>query len=340
MSALAALSLGLAGCADDDDLPPLTDATWLSCPAPGDLPFRLASRGFASETNTTIAEMRPRNKDEASDTLGNPGGAIANTYLADTALPAAGPLAFAGLKARTQTGNGLYSTPLAGEDVSLWSYEDDAWTQRDRGVTDENGMYTLAPGDVANGHVVFSMLEADGSCAEHYSYLYPPGTKIVVSDIDGTLTANDNELLMQTPDATYVQKTKGEAVALTQAWAAKGYPVIYLTARPHVYRVETRVWLRDLAFAAGPVITATDLSDASAYKTRWLQRMITTFGWVPVAAYGNAGRDISAYANAGIAKDRTFIIGELAGTEGTIAIPDDDYAAHIASFVAGQPAAN
>jgi phosphatidate phosphatase PAH1 len=66
--------------------------------------------------------------------------------------------------------------------------------------------------------------------------------------------------------------------------------------------------------------------------------MFTTFGWVPVAAYGNATTDITAYENAGIPKDVTFIIGEYAGTSGTVAIPNDDYTDHIATFVEAQPA--
>ncbi|MEO8699665.1 MAG: hypothetical protein ABI867_06455 [Kofleriaceae bacterium] len=332
------LALGLAGgCGDSEDLPPLTDATSLLCPAPGDLPFRLDSNGFVRDNNAALADMRPRDKGEAADTLGNPGGATASTYLGE-GTPAGGAIAYRGLKARTAVTNGLFSTPLPGEHVSLWSY-DGAWTMLDRGDTDDNGLYELTPGvTVENGQPIYALLEADGSCAEHFDYLFPAGTKVVISDIDGTLTSADSELFEQTADPTYVPKTKTAAEELTRAWADKGYPIIYLTARPHVYRGDTRGWLRDLDFAAGPLITSNDGDEASAYKTLWLDRMITTFGWVPVAAYGNASTDISAYANVAIPKDLTFIIGELAGTEGTVAIPNDDFTDHIATFVAAQPA--
>jgi len=333
----AALVLLAAGCADD--APPLTDATSLLCPAPGALPFRLESSGWAGN-DEQIVRSKPRDKAEAGDALGNPGGPIANVYLADDQAPGTA-FAFHGVKGHTGTTNGLFSTPLADEAVSLWHYDvdADAWSSLGRTTTDADGVYDVAVDmPQANDEPVYAMLEADGSCAEHYTYLWPPGTKVVVSDIDGTLTASDAELQEETADPAYVQKTKTKAVELTQAWAAKGYPVIYLTARPHVYRLETRRWLRDLGFAPGPAITANSLADPSVYKTLWLERMFTTFGWVPVAAYGNATTDITAYENAQIPKAATFIIGEYAGASGTVAIPNDDYTDHIATFVEAQPA--
>jgi phosphatidate phosphatase PAH1 len=118
----------------------------------------------------------------------------------------------------------------------------------------------------------------------------------------------------------------------------KGYPVIYLTNRPHPLRVETRTWLDEKMMPTGPVITSNGTaSDASAYKTVWLQRMVQSFGWQIVAAYGNATTDISAYANAGIPKSETFIVGPLAGSDGTQPIDNMDYAQHIQTYVNAQP---
>ena len=65
--------------------------------------------------------------------------------------------------------------------------------------------------------------------------------------------------------------------------------------------------------------------------------MLDDFGWTPVAAYGNADTDIGAYDEAGIPKDITFIVGELAGTEGTMPVENLDYADHIAAFVDPYP---
>jgi hypothetical protein len=335
------LSLVFAAAACGDDEPPLTDATSLACPHPGDLPFRMMSRGFARSQNEQLAAEQPRSKDEASDTLGNPGGRVASIYLDDAQPSAAGSIRYRGVKARTQATGGLFSKPLQGERVSLWFYDQGAaaWTAIGRTETDQSGGYELPDtGFVApNLQPIYAMLEADGSCAEHHDFLVPPGTKVIVTDIDGTLTLNDNELLMEIVDEGYVQVMMGAAARLTNAWAAKRYPVIYLTARPHLLRNETQVWLRDQGFAPGPMITSNGSPDAAVYKTAWLRRMITELGWVPVAVYGNAATDITAYEAAGIPKDRTFIVGELAGMSGTVAIPNLDFSQHISTFVAAQP---
>jgi phosphatidate phosphatase PAH1 len=129
----------------------------------------------------------------------------------------------------------------------------------------------------------------------------------------------------------------GGADHLTQAWAAKGYTIVYLTARTHDLRAESRSWLEDLGFPTGPLITENG-AKADVYKTLWLKRMIQSFGWEVVAAYGNADTDITAYDNAGIAKDRTFIVGPLAGMSGTQPIANLDFTNHIATYVAIQPA--
>ncbi|MEP6864830.1 MAG: hypothetical protein ABJE66_29690 [Deltaproteobacteria bacterium] len=330
----------VAACGSDGTgQPPLTDATWLSCPDPGGLPFALDSWGWQKSQNSMLATNDPRNKDQSADVLGNPGGKVDSVFMADTDTTGSGPVAYQGIKARTTVTGGLFATPLPGENVSLWSYDGSAWANHGRTTTDAMGAYDLdATGfTVPNKQALFSILEADGSCAEHYSLMLPPGSKVVVTDIDATLTSDDNQNLMQIPDATYVPMMMGHANAMLQAWDAKGYPVIYLTARPHVERVESRVWLRDEMFPTGPLVTATDVEEPAAYKTLWLKRMVNDLGWTVVAAYGNAQTDVDAYNNAGIPKADTFIVGPLAGVNGTQPIDGMDFAAHTASFVAAQP---
>ncbi|HEX3764575.1 MAG TPA: HAD family acid phosphatase [Kofleriaceae bacterium] len=330
-----------AACSSSPSEPPLTDATSLHCPTPGNLPFRLTSSGFQNTTSKAIAADNVRAKDQASDTIGNPGGPVASVYLDDSQQPAAGPIDYHGLKGRSPVDNGTSETPLAGENVSLWFHDTTqmAWRSVGRGQTDSNGEYDLPATNLVapDGQPVYAMLEADGSCATHYDYLYPPGEKVVVTDIDGTLTLSNSEVLFQLTMADYVPKLMPAADKLVQAWAAKGYPIIYLTARPHNERAETREWFDVESFPTGPLITENGGKTADAYKTLWLQRMIQDFGWNVVAAYGNEDTDITAYANAGIPAAQTFIVGPLAGTRGTIPIANMDFAQHIASFVAAQP---
>lgn len=321
--------------------PPLSDATSLDCPAPGALPFKLTSWGFQDPLNAETAAEDPRDKDEASDTLGNPEGVSASVYLADSKMPAAGSIAYHGVKARTGENQGTFSTTLGGEWVSLWSYDtaQKEWQLVGRTQTDDDGVYDLPDTHYVapTGQPIYAVLEADGSCAEHYDFLLPSGSKVVVADIDGTLTLDDNELLMQLSDGAYTPKMMTAANTLLQTWAQKGYTVVYLTARPHAFRAESRQWLKQFDFPVGPVITTNVAGHADTYKTLWLKRMVDNFGWQIVAAYGNADTDITAYENAGIPKDHTFIVGPLAGDGGTVAIENDDYTGHIADFVDAQP---
>src|SRR5213595_2655520 len=131
----------LAACSDSE--PPLTSATSLSCPSPGALPFRLMSRGFQKSINKTIATDDPNDKDQASDTIGNPGGATASVYLADGQAPGAAPIDYRGVKARSSVTNGLSSMPLSGESVSLWFHDDAGWMQLGRVKTDDDGGYDV-----------------------------------------------------------------------------------------------------------------------------------------------------------------------------------------------------
>ncbi len=331
----------LSACGGESE-PPLSDQTFLSCPTPGALPFRLSSKAFQNEDARLLAQNATRNKDEASDTLGLPDDLAVTTYTAGGATPVPGATPYFGKKARTVLGEGLQATPLAGEFVSLWFHDGAAWQSAGRVATDANGRYELPePSLPAVDTPAYAVLEGDGSCAEHYSYRLAPGTKVIVTDIDGTLTQSDAELLVQVGDPSYTPAMKKAAPELLQAWADKGYRIIYLTARPHILRVETRVWLREQGFPPGPVITSDDTdNDPHLYKEAWIARLKLTFDWNVVAAYGNADTDIFAYEGSGIAKDRTFIIGPLAGTSGTVAIADDDYTQHIANFVKSQPNAN
>lgn len=284
----------------------------------------------------------PRFKDEASDVLGNPDGPYAYTRV-DVDTPAnQSQLRFAGNRGRTGDDMGLLSTPIPGEFVSLWSFDGSDWNELSRVSTDTDGDYEVSGVSPSpnNFQPVYAVLEGDGSCAAHYTFLLEPGTQVILSDIDGTLTASDEELFSQIADVNYDPLEKGSASALANAWADKGYQMVYLTARPHLFRAETRGWLRDHNFPVGPVITANSLTAGSlavAYKGAWVSRLLDDLGWDIYTAYGNATSDIDGYAQGGIPKDVTFIIGENAGVDGTQPIADDDYAQHIQDYVLTQP---
>lgn len=319
----------------------LTDATELDCPYPSGLPVRLDAYDFEHGDSEELEADFTRSADEASETFGNPDGLIAHTFLAKADDPAEGDVHYQGRKARTADDSGLLPEPFSQEFVSLWFYDTgkEEWQGLGRTETDDDGFYNFDDTDFVapNGEPVYSILEGDGSCAVHTNYLLPAGTKIIVTDIDGTLTTGDAESFKEIGDASYVPKMKVGADVLMQTWAEKGYTIVYVTARPHLLRAMTEAWLKEQGFPKGLLITSFDLNDPATDKARWLDRLMGDFGWVIQAAYGNADTDIEAYADAEIPKEITFIIGEFAGDDDTVAIEDDDYTSHIADYVTAQP---
>lgn len=342
--------LTAAGCGDDspgDEAGPFT--TELECPTPGSLPFALDDITWQIDRNEQNASTEPRIKHQAADVLTTPGGAAAYTDLPGDAPLESGNLVARGVMARIESERGLAADPIPGEHVSLWEYnEADGWVELAAGSTDDAksatpGAYALDSGaaDIAGESALrYAVLQPDKSCARQYVFQLAAGRQVVVTDIDETITLSDEEILSEVSDPTYDEATKPGSVALTQAWAAKGYQMIYLTARPHLLRAETRAWLARHDYAPGPVITAPDFvfdEAARAFKSAWLSRISADLGWDVVAVYGNAVSDIEAYEDAGIDKAVTFIVGENAGASGTVAIAGDDFTSHVADYVMQQP---
>jgi phosphatidate phosphatase PAH1 len=166
----------------------------------------------------------------------------------------------------------------------------------------------------------------------------------IVTDIDETLTTADEEFFpMQTSDGNYDPKERESASALMQGYADRGYFIVYLTARfesltvavtNETARQATDRWLREHRFPVerSELVLAESFvfgETARTYKAaalRTLQNESVTFDY----AYGNADSDVRAYADAAIPKEATFIIGELAGFEGTVAVAGEGWTAHLA----------
>lgn len=319
------------------------DPVLLDCPNPASLPFATQASSFESAEATDVVANFPRNKDEASDLLGNPEGNVGYTTMGNDEQTSPNLQIFTGRKARTAPDQGLVQEYIpAGEWVSLWGYDGTEWTELARTMTNMTGGYQFDGVPLTSNRLQphYAILEGDQSCAAHYQFLLPAQTPIIVTDIDGTLTLSDEEFLTQIDDGSYDPVQMGAASELINAWADKGYPIVYLTARPHPFRSETRQWLDAHGFPAGPVISSGTLvvgSTAQEYKRTWVERLTSDFDWDVVAAYGNADSDIGAYAEGGIPTEITFIVGEFAGDSGTQPIENLDYTAHIAEFVEPYP---
>ncbi|MEX1363580.1 MAG: hypothetical protein AB1Z98_10660 [Nannocystaceae bacterium] len=170
-----------------------------------------------------------------------------------------------------------------------------------------------------------------------------PSGSAIVTDIDETLTLSDAEFIMQIGDGNYDPVEREGAAELISAYADLGYYVIYLTARSEEIVLEvtgetareaTFRWLQEHDFPTDGATTELVLAPefvfddtARAYKAQALMdRQVQ--GLQFDYAYGNATSDIGAYADAGIALDATFIIGEHAGEDGTVAVAGEGWVEH------------
>ena len=333
--ALAALSLlfvSASGCRDSFDGAEFdgigTRQGTGSCPVPGPLPFQTASNAFETSAAADWKIDNPHVTHSGMDIVGS-----------------TSPQELSGTMTRS-SGTLLSQKGVVDEWVSLWSRDGaGAWLQLGRVKTDGLGAFSLTvPADqhfaVGTGSV-FSVLEGDGTCAVHGAFIWPAGTQVIVTDIDGTITFDDNELLKQLmEDPAYVPKENQSASQMLNTWADKGYQVVYLSARPHNLRGISREWLHGIRAPFGPFRTADAFvygDSAREYKAEFLNRVATDLGWQIVAVYGNADSDIQAYEDADISKQVTFIVGERAGESGTVAIGNNDYTNHISSYVEQQP---
>lgn len=168
------------------------------------------------------------------------------------------------------------------------------------------------------------------------------GMHAIVTDIDETLTTSDGEFLMQLADSTYDPLERAEAHDLINDYHARGYTIVYLTARSDAQQsvdnmtpasVLTQEWLVAHGFPTDEhtrLILAPSFvfgDTAAQYKGEALIELQGE-GFMFDYAYGNAVSDISGYDMAGIPKDVTFIIGPEGGMDGTVAVPEDDWVTH------------
>jgi phosphatidate phosphatase PAH1 len=149
-------------------------------------------------------------------------------------------------------------------------------------------------------HRIRSVVAGVGTYADSFLDIVPAGTPIIVSDVDGTLTSSENAeymdlLLGKTPT------THDGAPEAFSTLAAKGYRVMYLTARPEILTSRTREFLKERGFPAGIVHTSSNTTGAGAgdsaatYKTAELA-LLKQKGLVVEYAFGNRTTDSDAYA--------------------------------------------
>lgn len=215
------------------------------------------------------------------------------------------------------------------------------WQYVGRYTTDSDGKITANLGNRPVGeYQVRMVVEGDLSTVKGYLSVVEPGRQAVLFDIDGTLTINDFEAYY---DYVGIKTAQAYAYApeVVKAYKAKGYQIIYLTGRPYWTTKDGREWfpaygLQDWHYHSDPNGGGHTAEKTQLYKTDYVKYLREQVGLDIIRAYGNATTDIGAYADAGLPKAQTYIIGQHAGEQGTQPV-SGDYAYHYSTVVANTP---
>jgi hypothetical protein len=227
---------------------------------------------------------------------------------------------------------GVVSADLEDEDIRVSIDDCTGWQELGAFATNSDGRIAVpVPAGMLPGPGVYeARFQVLGDQSTTYSFVWvlPRGTRIALTDIDGTMTQSDYELFMQMADGSHVPVAYPGAIDLTLAHAERGHVVVFLTGRPYWLSNHTRDWLADLAFTPGPFHGTDSNGEAvpseggvGAFKRGYLQSLLAA-GYEIDVGYGNASTDIYAYLMAPLPAEDVWIIGEHAGEQGTNAATD------------------
>ncbi|MEM9462979.1 MAG: phosphatidylinositol transfer protein [Myxococcota bacterium] len=192
-----------------------------------------------------------------------------------------------------------------------WEYLGPSFTTNEgnhptvEGVEDTGGrVYFQIPTPLGLGrHRIHMVVRGDGTRADTYIEVVERGTPIILSDIDGTLTTDEWERLVDFLLDTIPDINPGAPEAL-HALVAQGYRPMYLTARPEFVGARTYQFVEERGLPPGIIHTSLlatgALNDVAVeYKTAELAALAAR-GLRPAYVFGNTDSDAEAYDNAGI----------------------------------------
>jgi hypothetical protein len=210
-------------------------------------------------------------------------------------------------------GRGVPTYELFKEAISLYAAQGEGSWQSlasDRTTRGGDAAFLLEPPNLlASGpHHMKAWVSGDETAANSFAWVWNPGMRAVVTDIDGTCTLDDLQeyldIIYEIGPFDYVPEEKPGASALMQFWSDHHVPIIYITARPLYLKQVTIDWLRAKGFPLGPIFlygasggVLPPLTDAERirYKCDRLDDLQSRRGVRFLAAYGNAPTDADAY---------------------------------------------
>lgn len=223
----------------------------------------------------------------------------------------------AGAATQTLQGWASYSVidkALEDEDVDVFACRAGEWRRVGTARTDDEGRFELALSGTDRLPIgmrdLFVSVVGDRTGASFLGYVAPDGTRLIASDVDGTLTSSENAFLETIAFGIEPDERAGAPRAFAAA-TAKGYQLVYVTARGSQFTAATRAWLDHKGFPRGPLRLASSFvtlpgGDTVDFKTQALRGLSAT-GLALAAGVGNRASDVTAYGNAGVAAGRRFI---------------------------------
>lgn len=206
---------------------------------------------------------------------------------------------------------GVIDKTLTREDVDLYACIAGDWSLLGTTRTDDRGVFSLPLDGAARLPVglrnIYASVVADRSGMHFVAYIAPEGSRVVVSDVDGTLTATESSFIKAVLLGHNVGAQPDAAEALRLA-AKSGYQVIYITARGDRFTDATRAWLARNGFPRGPVRLAPSfIVKPGASTIAYKQRALRDLAPFDVRALGNRRTDVAAYGRSGIKAEHIFI---------------------------------
>jgi hypothetical protein len=200
---------------------------------------------------------------------------------------------------------------LQDERVYVYACVERTWRSLGAATTDGDGRFAMSlrgPARLPRGlRDLYLHVPGHGGGVRFSALVIGAEQAAIVSDVDGTLTESENAILDTVLFGDDIDAQPRAARALTEL-AARGHPIIYLTARGDQLTDVTRRWLAARGFPRGPLrLVAGPLAlpgeRSAAYKRGVLARLPA-----PLAAgIGNRASDIAAYTAAGLPPRRILI---------------------------------
>jgi len=201
---------------------------------------------------------------------------------------------------------------LEDEDAELFACTGTGWQSLGTARTDDDGGFKLSLTGTARLPIGLRDLYAsspDGSGVWFLALVAPERSRMMLSDVDGTLTSKENAFPTSIAGGSHVGVQPG-APAVFVAAAAAGITPIFISSRGELFTEATREWLAEKGFPRAPIQLASAIVTLPGSSTVSFKRDIAAplaSRFDIVAAIGNRATDIDAYRDAGIAGDRIFI---------------------------------